>query len=270
MKLAVLADVHANWPALQAVAEDIEQWQADRVVVAGDLINRGPRPVECADFVLAKKWPWVLGNHEEYVLSHVATDGVVKAPSPFGTSQWTYHRLNGQVAWMQQLPFHWSDHLPGGSEIRVVHASMRNLRDCIFADTPDETLRAQIAPAPCVFVVGHTHIPLVRTIDETLVVNVGSAGLPFDHDPRVSYARLTWQHGVWATEIVRLEYDRAQADRDFDETGFSAQIGPLARLIRVELAQARSQLGEWSRDYQAAVAAGEITLAESVERVLAV
>ena len=50
MKLAVIADVHANWPALQAVAADIERWQADRVVVAGDVINRGPRPVECAGF----------------------------------------------------------------------------------------------------------------------------------------------------------------------------------------------------------------------------
>jgi len=158
--------------------------------------------------------------------------------------------------------------LPDGGEVRVVHASMRNLRDCIFADTPDETLREQIAPAPRLFVVGHTHLPLVRTIDETLVVNVGSAGLPFDGDHRVSYARLTWQHNHWEAEIVRVEYDRAQADRDFDETGFSDQIGPLARLIRAELHQARSQLGEWARAYEAAVAAGELTLAESVERML--
>ena len=107
----------------------------------------------------------------------------------------------------------------------------------------------------------------MRTIDETLVVNVGSVGLPFDGDPRVSYARLTWQHDHWDAEIVRLDYDRAQADRDFDETGFSDQIGPLARLIRVELAQARSQLGEWSRDYEAAVVAGQMSMAESVKRI---
>jgi predicted phosphodiesterase len=268
MKLAVLADVHANWPALQAVAADLERWQADRVVVAGDVINRGPRPVECADFVLARNWMWVRGNHEEYVLSHVPVAGVAKTASPFGTSHWTYHQLNGHVASLRHLPFQWSRYLPDDGEVRVVHASMRHLRDCVFADTPDETLREQIAPAPRLFVVGHTHIPLVRTIDETLVVNVGSAGLPFDGDHRVSYARLTWQYGQWNAEIIRLEYDRVQADRDFDETGFSDQIGPLARLIRAELQQARSQLGEWSRGYQAAVAAGELTLAESVEWML--
>jgi predicted phosphodiesterase len=267
MKLAVLADVHANWPALQAVAADIEQWQADRVVVAGDLINRGPRPVECADFVLAKKWPWVRGNHEEYVLGHMATQAA-RTPQE-DPSFWTYGRLNGQVATVAALPFQVSWRMPDGSEARIVHASMRSTRDCIFVETLDAVLREQIAPAPKLFVVGHTHRPLRRVLDETLVVNVGSAGLPFDGDHRASYARLTWQRGVWDAEIVRLEYDRVQADRDFDETGFIAQAGPLARLMRAELQQARSTLYEWSCYYQAAVTSGEMSLEESVKRVLA-
>jgi len=163
----------------------------------------------------------------------------------------------------------WNEYLPDGSEVRVVHASMRHTRDCIFPDTPDEILREQITPAPKVFVVGHTHIPLMRRLGETLIVNVGSSGLPFDGDPRVSYARLIWQHGVWDAEIVRVDYDRAQAERDFDETGFSDQVGPLAHLIRIELQQARSQLGEWARDYQAAVVSGQMTMAESVACFLA-
>jgi predicted phosphodiesterase len=273
MKVAVLADIHANWPALQAVAADLERWRPDRVVVAGDLINRGPRPAECADFVLGRKWVWVCGNHEEYVLSHVGQREPVNAGASFGTSHWTYQRLNGQMSHVQRLPLQWNeclpDGVPDGGEVRVVHASMRGTRDCIFPDTPDETLRQQITPAPRVFVVGHTHIPLMRTLDDTLIINAGSSGLPFDGDPRLSYAQVTWQAGHWAAEIVRVDYDRAQAEQDFDETGFSDQVGPLARLIRVELQQARSQLGEWSRAYQAAVASGQMTLAESVARFLA-
>ncbi len=269
MKLAVLADVHANWPALQAVAADIERWQADRVVVAGDLINRGPRPVECADFVLAaaRNWPWVRGNHEEYVLGHVST------PEPRTLQEdpsfWTYGRLNGQVATVAALPRQVSWRMPDGSDARVVHASMRSTRDGIFVETPDEVLREQIAPAPKLFVVGHTHKPLIRTLEGTLVVNAGSAGLPFDGDHRASYARLTWQHGAWDAKIVRLEYDRVQAERDFAETGFIAQAGPLARLMRAELQQARSTLYEWTCCYEAAVASGEMSLDESVKRVLA-
>ena len=66
-----------------------------------------------------------------------------------------------------------------------------------------------------------------------------------------------------------MDYDRAQADRDFDETGFIAEAGPIALLIRDELAQARSNLFEWARDYEAAVVAGRMTMAESVTRFLA-
>ena len=128
----------------------------------------------------------------------------------------------------------------------------------------------QIAPPPKLFVVGHTHKPLVRTIDETLVVNAGAVGLPFDLDPRACYAQLTWQAGRWKAEIVRVEYDRAQADRDFDETGFIEQSRARSRaLIRDELAQARSNLFEWTRDYEAAVVVGHLTMAESVTRFLA-
>ena len=275
MKLAVLADIHSNWPALQAVAEDIERWQPDRVVVAGDLINRGPRPVECLVFVLKMQrehgWRLVLGNHEEYVIHHAHPREPITGPwiQIWGASRWTYEKLGCDVSALEAMPLQQSWHMPDGSESRVVHASMRGTRDGIFVVTPDDVLREQIAPPPKLFVVGHTHQPLIRTIDDTLVVNVGAVGLPFDHDPRASYAQLTWQAAGWEAKIVRVDYDRAQADQDFDESGFGEEAGPIAVLIRDELAQARSNLFEWTRDYEAAVIAGEMTMAESVRRFLA-
>ena len=275
MKLAVLADVHSNWRALQAVADHIARWQPDRVVVAGDMINRGPRPVECLEFVLKMQreqgWQLVLGNHEEYVIHHAHPREPIVGPwvQIWGSSRWTYERLDGHMPALAALPWQQSWIMPDGSEARVVHASMRGTRDGIFPQTPDDQLRDQIAPPPKLFVVGHTHVPLMRTIGETLVVNVGSAGLPFDLDPRACYAQLTWHADRWTAEIVRVEYDRAQADRDYDETGFSVEAGPIARLIRDELAQARSNLFEWTRDYEAAVVAGQMTMAESVARFLA-
>jgi len=275
MKLAVIADVHSSWRALQAVAADIERWQADRVVVAGDLINRGPRPVECLDFVLTmqreRDWRLVLGNHEEYVIHHSQPREPITGPmlQIWGSSCWTYEQLKCDVSALRALPFQQSWRMPDGSEARVVHASMRGTRDGIFRETPDDVLRRQIVPRPKLLVVGHTHKPLVRTIDQTLVVNVGAVGLPFDLDPRASYAQVTWRAGRWEAEIMRVDYDRAQADRDFDETGFIDGAGPIAELIRDELAQARSNLFEWSRDYEAAVVAGHLTMADSVTRFLA-
>ena len=274
MKLAVIADIHSNWPALEAVAEHVEQWQPDRVVVAGDTVNRGPRPLECLNFVLDKQkneaWLQVLGNHEEYVMSHAQPDQQISGPlaEVHGVSYWTYLRLNRDVSALAVLPFQQSWQMPDGATARIVHASMRGTRDGIYTYTPDAVLRQQIVPGPALLVVGHTHKPLIREIDETLVVNAGSVGLPFDGDHRASYAQLTWNAG-WHAEIVRVEYDRAQADRDFDETGFIDQAGPIAKLVRDELRRARSNLFEWTRDYEARVLSGQLSVAESVERFLA-
>src|SRR5512135_539542 len=111
MKLAVLADIHSNWRALQAVADHIEQWQPDRVVVAGDVINRGPRPVECLDFVLKMQrergWLLVLGNHEEYVIHHAHPREPIAGPwiQIWGSSRWTYDALKGDVSALEAMPF---------------------------------------------------------------------------------------------------------------------------------------------------------------------
>jgi predicted phosphodiesterase len=275
MKAAVLADIHSNWQALQAVADHIERWQPDRVVVAGDVINRGPRPAECLDFLLEMQrergWLMVLGNHEEYVIHHAQPRVPIAGPwiQIWGSSRWTYEKLKGDVSALEAMPLRQSWQMPDGTEARVAHASMRGTRDGIFLETPDAALRQKIAPAPKLLIVGHTHKPLVRAIDEALVVNVGAVGLPFDLDPRACYAQLTWHAGRWSAEIVRVDYDRAQADRDYDETGFVDEAGPVALLIRDELARARSNLFEWTRDYEAAVAAGQMTMAESVQRFLA-
>jgi predicted phosphodiesterase len=276
MQLAVLADIHANLPALHAVLDSIDAWQPNAVVVAGDIVNRGPRPAECLRLVEERQraagWLLLLGNHEEYVLHQAQPTAARSGPQfeIFRSSYWTYQRLNGQMATLEALPFSQSLPAPDGSEARVVHASMRGTRDGVFPDTPDHVLRVQVGrPHAPLLVVGHTHVPLVRRVDGTLVVNVGAVGMPFDGDPRASYGQLTWQHGGWQAEIVRVPYDRRQTEQDFLDTGFLAEGGALARLMLQELRLARSQLFQWALDYEAPVLSGELSMDESVERHLA-
>ena len=157
---------------------------------------------------------------------------------------------------------------PDDQELRTVHASMRNNRDGIFPYTPDDALRRKILPPPAVLCVGHTHRPLIRQIDQTLVVNVGSVGIPFDGDSRAGYAQLTWHKGRWQAEIVRLEYDRAKAMRDFVDTGFIAEAGPLAEIMFVEFQQSRSLIHLWLMEYESRVLAGEMSVAASVREFL--
>jgi predicted phosphodiesterase len=282
MKIAVLSDIHANFAALQAVAEDIAAWAPDQVVMAGDLVNRGPRPAECLRFVQEQQrsreprgWLSVVGNHEQFVIRHAHEHADPGEPQfeIRRSSYWTYQQLGRDVAALEAMPYALDLTTPDrhASRVRIAHASMRGTRDGVYEATTDDELRDQIGtPAPAVFCVGHTHMPLVRQVNGTLVVNAGSAGLPFDHDPRASYARLTWHahHQQWQAEIRRLVYDRAQAERDFVDSGFLEQGGPLARLILVELRESRSQLYQWTCLYEQLVLSGKLTAEESVDEFL--
>jgi predicted phosphodiesterase len=274
LKLAILADVHANLPALQAVLEDINSWKPDQVIAAGDIINRGPRPLECLELIDAKvqsnAWTILRGNHEEYVLYHEQTDAPKSGPAfeVHLASFWTYKKLAAALPMLRSLPLTLSLTDPDQEEVRVTHASMGGIRDGIYPHMSDDRLRTKIGNPPVLFCVGHTHVPLVRRIDRTLVVNVGSAGLPFDGDTQPSYARLTWQRGFWDAEIVRVRYDIQQAERDFFTTGYLDEAGPLARLVLVELRQARSQLYQWAVYYQERVLAGELSMDQAVKEFL--
>ncbi len=275
MKIAILADIHGNYPALQTVTEHIEKWHPDWVIVNGDTVNRGPRPREALQFVQEKEtnqgWVILKGNHEEYVISRVEVTEPEGHPKyeAFRMAMWTYHQLNGNVAQLARMPDQHEIIAPDGSRLRAVHASMRSNRDGIYTFTTDEELAEKIAPSPAVFVTSHTHRPLIRQLNGTTVVNTGAVGLPFDGDWRAAYAQITWHKGEWQVEIVRLPYDREQADRDFVQTGYLEGGGPLIELVRYELATARSQLHRWAEKYDKPVQSGQMDMAESVRLVWA-
>jgi predicted phosphodiesterase len=269
MKLAILADIHGNFQALQAVASHVEQWQPDQVIVAGDIVNRGPCSLECLHFVQNKQqthgWLTVRGNHEDYVISQALPDAPRSGPAfeVFRNVYWTYQQLNEDVSALMAMPFRQNLPGPEGSPICITHASLQGIRSGIFPEIADDELRQKIEPAAALFCVGHTHLPLIRYVDQTLVVNVGAVGLPFDGDTRACYGQVVWQKGGWSAKIIRLEYDLARAERDFFESGFMSDSGPLAPIILDEFRIARSHLFHWTAQYQARVLAGELTMAES-------
>lgn len=281
MKIAVIADLHANYVALQAVVEHISRWQPDQVIVLGDLVNRGSRPAECLEFVLQQQrnagWLLVRGNHEDYVIDQAASEDIKSGPSSevHRPSYWTYQQLGGEVQPLQAMPFQQSLYDEYGRELRFVHASMTSNRDGIYPETSDQAVREKMhlnrkgfPRSPVVVCVGHTHRPFIRESDGLLLVNAGSAGLPFDRDERPSYARIFLQNGTWKASISRVAYDRRQAEDDFYATGYLENGGPLVQLVLIELRSASSQLYSWASRFQEAALTGQITVDESVRRYL--
>ncbi len=276
MKIAVISDIHGNLPALRTVTRDVEAWGPDKVVVAGDIVNRGPLSLDCLRFVQEKRhrWGWraIKGNHEEFLLERAAPNAPDSGPyfELVRFAHWAYQQVNvnGYLEALRQLPDKVVHLAPDGSEFRVVHASMRNNRDGIYPMASDEELWKQIAPVPAVFVTAHTHRPMIRRFNDSLVVNVGSVGAPFDGDQRASYGRFQWNRAGWEAEIVRLPYDRAQTERDYVESGFLHEAGPLAQLMLVELRRAGGLIYRWAKRYQDAVLAEEIDMETSVRELL--
>ena len=274
MKVAVLSDIHGNLPALEAVVAHIDAWSPDRVVVDGDIINRGPLSGNCLDLLVeryqAQRWHLLRGNHEEFVLDCGGPDQPLSGPM-FEMKQFAHFAL-GQVVnhvnLLRLLPDIFEQPGPDGQLLRIVHASMRSNRDGIYPMTPDEEIRRQIAPAPAVFVTGHTHRPLMRQVDNTWVVNIGSVGSPFDEDRRASYGQFTWRQDRWQAEIVRVDYDYQQIEADYVQSGFLEQGGPLAQIMLVELRKGRGLIHHWASRYERAVINGDMTLEESVRLVL--
>lgn len=273
MKIAVLSDIHGNYPALETVIDHIERWQPDRVYVAGDIVNRGPRSLDCLRLLLDQQnqgWHFIRGNHEDYVTnqdkSERDTDPVRQELDQFVV--FTYQQVKSELAVLQSLPEIYSESSIRFGEVRMMHASMWHNRDGIYPETSDRDLIRKISPPPSVFITGHTHRSLIRSVGETLVVNVGSVGLPFDGDHRTGYAQIQWQDGNWRAKIIRLTYDIAQAEQDFYAYGYLAGAGPLARLVLLELETALSQLYQWFNQYLQPIQQGKLTIQEATELFL--
>jgi predicted phosphodiesterase len=274
MKLAVLSDIHGNWPALEAVAADIDTWQPDRVLVNGDIVNDGPSNDACWHYVAQQQagngWQVVRGNHEEYVAEWLdpAMPREGAAFDLIRLSRWTYEQLNGDVGGLAGLSERWSWTAPDGSTVVAMHGTLLGNRAGIYPSTSDADAWQRIV-TEAVFITSHTHVAHIRTLNGTRVVNTGSVGIPGDGDGRAAYARLSWtRRQGWQAEIRRVPYDRSTAEQNYFSSGFMAEAGPEAVVSLLQFRMSRDVRTRWSATYRQAILDGSISHADSVARFL--
>jgi predicted phosphodiesterase len=271
MRIAILADIHANVSALEAVIADLELTQPDRVIVAGDFQNRGPFPREVTYRLFALGWTLLRGNHEDYV--------IIQSEAPVGVDQidsyswqparWTAAQVPETVPRLRSLPISIATEAPDGSQVCIAHGSPRSNEEGFFPSTTDAKAKEMLgASPPQILCCGHTHIPLSRQIDQTSVFNVGSVGFPFDGDPRAAYGMLTWRDGRWDTELRRVGYPVSEVIAAVSDREFYEGTGPLGRIIQRELETARPHLTLFTMTFLPRVRAGEFGIAEAVSEYL--
>jgi putative phosphoesterase len=212
MLIACLSDIHGNLPALSAAVADAEKRGADAVYCAGDLTGYGPFPEEVCEFLRARKIATISGNYDLKVLE-AARDPArfEKKMKPFKWKvlDWTAKHVGGNGRkYLAGLDTAWRETLPRGISFLMVHGSPLSDEDTIYPSITGWGLRQKLdGERPDILVCGHTHIPFVKRVGGTLVVNCGSAGLPVDGDPRPAYALIRTTRGAKPTgRIVRFSY----------------------------------------------------------------
>ncbi len=226
MRYALISDIHANLPALDAVLGDIaRRSDVGATYHLGDLVGYAPWPNEVVARIRAANIAGVAGNYDSTVATDYKHCGCkYEDPRQEELSHlsygWTRANVSGETKrWLGGLPFRidirpFGGHVTGRTVI-LVHGN--NVLNTVYVheDRPDaflEKMASGLGAKPGdVVCFGHTHKPWHRVVGGIHFVNTGSVGRPKDGDWRASYILLTVAADDVGAEVVRVEYDIEQA-----------------------------------------------------------
>lgn len=244
-RVAVLADIHGNLPALEAVLADAVEQGAEQFVVLGDLADRGPFPAEVLALVQEQAGAVIRGNTDEQLVAYRRGDAPAAwyEAAQFAPVRWTCAWLSpADVGFLAGLPFDYVLEMDGLPLVRFVHGSPRSVSEPTY---PDRNLRAEEALGlvpETVLGTGHIHVPWVARSGTGLAFNPGAVGQPFNGDPRAQYAMLTAQSGAWHVEHRALDYDRAPLCEAFRERGLLEQDKAFVRAAMASMMTGRDEI----------------------------
>jgi putative phosphoesterase len=225
MSVAVITDIHANLPALEAALQRIEELGVDAVYCGGDLVGYGPHPSEVCAVIEQRGIPTIYGNYDHAIGRDLTDCGcayVDQHDRELGqrSVDWTLaHTTDAAKAFMRGLPFD-RRFTVGDADVHLVHGSPRKVNEYLFEDKPARLYeRLAAAEDADVLVFGHTHRPWIHEYGGVLFVNCGSVGKPKDGDPRGAFAVLD-EGGV---RIERVEYDAEAVAREVAAAGLPSE-----------------------------------------------
>lgn len=249
MQLAVLSDVHANLPALEAVLTAIQRRKVDGIIVAGDLAGAGPQPVEAINRLRTLGAWMIRGNTDISLLKYDSGKGPAawRTSRVFSLLRWTHSHVNRETLdFLAALPEQRVIALPGAAEIRVVHGSPSSPTESIFPDRDPEVLERVLQQVrEPVLVCGHTHLPWQLERDGKLILNPGAVNGPLNGEAGAQYAILTWSKGHWQPRLFTIPYDVERLRKIYRESGFLEEVGPMARAFLLNLESGQDAAGDF-------------------------
>lgn len=232
MRVAILTDIHANLPALEAVLEAIDEAGIEHRWCLGDVVGYGAQPDQCTRLVSERCELSLVGNHDLAVIDQIDTE--VFSASAAAAVEWTRATSNGSTLdFLKGLAPENTEH-----EVGLYHASPRDpVWEYVLAvDQARECMEVQSAR---VSLIGHSHVALwfsdgngppggdgggqaeggreIDLAEGRWLLNPGSVGQPRDGDPRAAWLELDTD--AWKAIYHRTTYDIDTAAEAIREAG---------------------------------------------------
>jgi putative phosphoesterase len=233
MKVALIGDVHANLPALEAVLTHAHQQGIEAIWNVGDWVGYNAFPNEVIHRLRQEQTASIIGNYDLKVLKYKQKKDKwrqSKRPEKYLAFKWAYKNLSKENRdYLRSLPREQRLRV-AGRRILLTHGSPASTKEALTPDTPEKRLRelAQVAGAE-VTVCGHSHRPFARQVDGVWFINTGSVGRPDDGDPRAAYAILQIEPGFLQVHHHRLEYDVDRAIKAIHQHNLPEAFGQMLR-----------------------------------------
>jgi predicted phosphodiesterase len=222
MRIAILSDIHANLPALEAVLDDLDDTRPEEIWCLGDVVGYGAQPDECTALVRERCALSLVGNHDLAVLGDL--DLATFSPAAATAVEWTQSATRPEtIEYLRTLEPADTDR-----EVALYHASPR---DPVWEYVlwPEQAAECMAEQASRVSFVGHSHVALFFVAEDgdeelreargaqagagtdlavgegTWLINPGSVGQPRDGDPRAAWLELDTD--AWTATYHRVAYD---------------------------------------------------------------
>lgn len=203
MKIGLVSDIHSNLAAFKAVLKDMPK--VNEIICAGDLVGYAAEPNEVVKLSRSKGIRSVMGNHDYAAVSRDVRNLNDRAAA---AAAWTSNKLTKEnIDYLASFPTHFELKI-GERRAYVAHGSPRDpLNEYVFPDFSNRDMVGVTKGVEAdIVVLGHTHIPMKRTVMGKNIFNPGGVGQPRDRDPRASYAVLNFAEEI-EISFWRVEYD---------------------------------------------------------------
>jgi predicted phosphodiesterase len=243
MRIAILSDLHANLPALEATLADVEEQDPDAVYCLGDLVGYAPWPNEVVEAIRSRRIPTLAGNYDEGVGNDSGDCGCAyrtEGERLLGDQSIAFTNrvvTPATRAYLRALPRHIAVDLGDDRQryrVLLVHGSPRKINEYLFEERPDRGLLRLLEEAGAdALICGHTHKPYSKRLESSgeggahhrHVVNAGSVGKPKDGDPRACWVLLELPDrprrcdpGALTVTFRRVLYDVEKAARTIEQS----------------------------------------------------